>query len=379
MSTAFASFIAQTGALCPIGRGIDQIDASVRTGLARFRESPVHDRRFEPVRLSLIPEDQLAPLAPELETQGFTSRQRRMLRLAAPALLEALAGLPPGEPPPAAFIGLPEPRINAPIPLAPAKFFQALNTQASAAIDVSATNRASAAFDVNASQLFPAGRAAALIALAHAHQHLVQRRANYALVGGVDTFLDLALLAELDLEERILGPRVMDGFIPGEGAAFILLSVHRPSAAPLSNPHDRSDVAILGTGTASDPGHRYSQQPALGEGISNAIEQLLSTPQLNLAPASILDVYAGLNGESFQGKEWGVARLRHAPLFAPNSRTHHPADCYGDCGAATGALLLALAHRNLIRNAAHGSSGAALVWASSDREERGCAVVGSLR
>ena len=48
-------------------------------------------------------------------------------------------------------------------------------------------------------------------------------RRRRSIVGGVDTYLDLRLLATLDAEQRILGPRVMDGFIPGEGAAFYRL------------------------------------------------------------------------------------------------------------------------------------------------------------
>jgi len=50
----------------------------------------------------------------------------------------------------------------------------------------------------------------------------------------------------------------------------------------------------------------------------------------------------------------------------------HPADKYGDAGAATGAILMALAAKSLASGA---RSGPALVWAASDREPRACAIL----
>ena len=78
--------------------------------------------------------------------------------------------------------------------------------------------------DLQRSAIVPHGRAAGLMALELAMNALQSNPAGTVIVGGVDTFLDLRLLATLDQEQRILGPRVMDGFIPGEGAAFFVLS-----------------------------------------------------------------------------------------------------------------------------------------------------------
>ena len=56
-------------------------------------------------------------------------------------------------------------------------------------------------------------------------------------VGGVDTFFDLRRISVLDSESRILCPSVMDGFIPGEGAAFLVLKDANRSQA--ATPHMR--------------------------------------------------------------------------------------------------------------------------------------------
>jgi 3-oxoacyl-[acyl-carrier-protein] synthase-1 len=82
--------------------------------------------------------------------------------------------------------------------------------------------------------------------------------------------------------------------------------------------------------------------------------------------------FAGFNGESFDSKLWGVARLRHTDFFAPTMAIEHPADKFGDAGAATGAILAALAAMSLTTGT---RKGPALVWAASDREPCACAVI----
>ena len=83
-------------------------------------------------------------------------------------------------------------------------------------------------------------------------------------------------------------------------------------------------------------------------------------------------VFAGLNGESFGAKEWGVARLRHGPFFDRTGTMDHPADAFGDAGAALGALMLAITQHVLV----HGKKAPpAIVWSSSDLADRGCAYL----
>jgi 3-oxoacyl-[acyl-carrier-protein] synthase-1 len=345
--------IESVGAMCAVGRGTSQVYASVRTGIGRIAASSVYDRHFEPIHMALLPEDALEPLADELEPLPLTSRRRRMVRLAAPALREAMADVAEDVPPMPLFIGLPEPRPGAP-PVEQAHLTGALTAQTGIV------------FDEDGSVVFPRGRASVLFALEAGVQCLREGRAESVLVGGIDTYLDLALLGELDLEGRIHGPRVVHGFVPGEGAAFLRLTFARASRrAP---PHPR--VTILGVGTAQDPGHRYSDQPALGEGLSHAMEMMFAT--LPRSTALIENTFAGFNGEMFGAKEWGVASLRHHERFSPAAKIEHPADCFGDTGAATGALLVVLAHTSLTRG---DRTGPALIFSASDGEDRACALI----
>jgi len=342
------AIIGATSVLCSIGGGTEQVWASARAGIARIASSHVMDRHFDAIQMGLVPEDQLPPLNPELDAIGLPSRARRMLRLAAPALAAVTQGM---KPPLKLFVGLPELKPDK------APWLGEFIAHLAKASDVP--------IDVAKSVAIPRGRASALRALEEALQSLAADPTAPVVVGGVDSFLDLRLLAELDAEQRILGPRVMDGFIPGEGAAFFVL--HAPNDAGALR------TALLdGVASANDPGHRYGSEPAKGEGLATAIENLRGSLKEKSGP--IATTFAGFNGESFEAKMWGVARLRHADFFAPTMSMEHPADKYGDAGAATGSILTVMAAAALSRD--H-RPGPALVWAASDTEMRACALISS--
>ena len=335
--------IVDCNALCSVGRGPEQIWASVRSGIARVENSRVLDREFETIRMGLVNEDALAPLPPEVDALPLPPRARRMLQLGAPTLQALGASI--GEGPMQLFLGVPE--VDARREPWITSF--ALHLAECAAVKLDTPN----------CRVIPAGRAAGLIALDLALAALAANPSRRVVVGGVDTFFDFNLLARLDREGRVLGNRVMDGFIPGEGAAFFVLSAQL-DGAPL--PGGRA-VRVLGTATTRDPGHRYGSEPARGEGLSIALDALRE--KVGSFPAPIGTTFAGFNGESFDAKLWGIASLRHRELFAPAMRMQHPADCMGDTGAASGALLTVLAAAALTRGE---RVGPALVWAASDRE-----------
>jgi 3-oxoacyl-[acyl-carrier-protein] synthase I len=297
--------------------------------------------------MGLVPEDALGVLVEEIDQLPLPSRARRMLRLAAPALKATASELTGPVP---IFLGVPALAADD----APWLAHLPAYLQKLSGVEV----------DRARSLVLPLGRAAALLALERALQSLRSGEVETVVVGGVDTFLDLRLLAELDGEGRILGPRVMDGFIPGEGAAFYVLS------AADDRKTDGARVVVHGAASAMDPGHRYGTAPAKGEGLAEALAQLRQ--RMPPLPGPVSTTFAGFNGENFDAKLWGVARMRHSDLFSPGMVIEHPADTFGDGGAAMGAILVALAAESLRTGT---RAGPALIWAASDREPRGCAVV----
>jgi 3-oxoacyl-[acyl-carrier-protein] synthase-1 len=340
--------IGATHVLCSIGSGTDQVWASARAGIGRIGNSHVMDRHFEAIQMGLVPEDALGALVPEIDALPLPSRARRILRLAAPSFQAVAKGVGRAVP---LFIGLPDlPSAEAPWLVHVPAYLQKLT-------DV--------AVDRQRSVVVAKGRAAGIMALELALNALQADPTATVIVGGVDSYLDLRLLATLDGEQRILGPHVMDGFIPREGAAFYVLSGNEAPGAPANGPR----AVVNGAASTMDPGHRYGDAPAKGEGLAVALSQLRQRAG-QLPP--IGTTFAGFNGESFDAKLWGVARLRHNDFFSPAMVIDHPADKFGDAGAAMGAILVALAAKSLATGT---RSGPALVWAASDREPRACAVL----
>jgi 3-oxoacyl-[acyl-carrier-protein] synthase-1 len=131
---------------------------------------------------------------------------------------------------------------------------------------------------------------------------------------------------------------------------------------------------VAGVGRGHEAGHLYSSEPHRGDGLAAAVRAALDAGAGAEADPSarVACIYAGLNGESYWGKELGVAQIRCADRLLDPIRIEHPADCCGDAGAALGPLMLGLAALDLARGRVDGPC---LVWAGSDRGERVAALL----
>lgn len=345
---ATSAAICGIGMITAIGGNALQTLASFRASLTRYAESPVLNKRFDPMTMALVPEDVLPPLSEEVAAQkGLTARHMRMLRLATPALQEATQSLDSPDALPL-LLAVPE-SLKGRLPSAPDNLVELLTMQTEVLLDPAA------------SKLFRTGRAAGLQALEEAIALLAGGAHDQVLIGGVDSYLDLNLLATLDQEDRILANGVMDGFAPGEGAGFLLLASPTASGS-------RAIATLHKPGLADEPGYRYSKQPYQGDGLSNAMRSAIDGHD----GGPIKTVFGSLNGESFGAKEWGVAASRNQAALADPLRFEHPADCFGDLGAAAGPVLAGLAALGLRAGVVPGP---ALVWCSSEGRQRAAATL----
>lgn len=315
--------------------------------------------------MHLVDELYLDPLNPVIDPAGCTATHRRMLRLAGPALAEALA---PGGPPLPLLLALPEVPVDGRDPVGDS-FIAQLSVQAGVKLDE------------RKSTTYRQGGAGALYALSDALALLAGGSVSQVAVGGVDTFLDLRRLGWLDAQGRIHGFYSRLGFFPGEGAGILLLRASSPGRSLSAQP--QAMARVLGVGTGNERGHRYSKEPYRGDGLSEAFDALFAVvPERE---PRVRCVYAGFNGEEMAAKEWGVAQIRHAERFAGELQVEHPADCIGDAGAALGAIMLGLAAVEVSRAHAHlpgagptggvDDPGPCLVWCTSDREARAAALL----
>ncbi len=78
--------------------------------------------------------------------------------------------------------------------------------------------------------------------------------------------------------------------------------------------------------------------------------------------------YSSMNGEHYWAKECAVAMLRNEHHLQEQITVAHPADCYGDLGAATGSVLMGLAAHALLTT--DPGPTAHLVYSASDGAPR---------
>jgi 3-oxoacyl-[acyl-carrier-protein] synthase-1 len=356
MMSQKSAVILAIGMITPVGIGAKQTAASIRAGISRFSETSIYDKWFEPLVMSVLPDDVLPPQAEELrKIPSLTTRQTRMLKLATPAIQEALENVPNTEEIPL-YLGVPESLPQRPEALDDI-FIEHLVTQAGVGLNIAT------------SKICPQGRAAGLVALKEAIDSLASGKVQFAVVGGVDTYLDLYLLGTLDMEGRILGPNTMDGFVPGEGAGFLLLGSPDKSSDLGIEPIAKIQAVDIG----HEGGHYYSEEVYRGDGLAEAFQATFS--YYDGSTGKIRTVYAGLNGENFGAKEWGVAYMRSKTHFEDDFRLEHPADCFGDPGAALGPLMAGLAAIGLANKTI---AGPCLVWCSSDFGTRAALILGAL-
>lgn len=343
--TSSKIYVAAIGMLTPLGFDSVSTAAAVRAGMSAYEDSSQYNKKFHPMRMALVPEDALPPLNPELEfAAGITARQNRMLRLATPALQEVMCKISLKDPPPL-FLALPE-SIPGYLSIISTSFLSHLMMQTGIAIDQ------------KSSRIVATGRAGGLDAIDLAFKYFHASGKDVVLVGGVDTYLDSLLLGTLDNDNRVLADNISDGFAPGEAAGFLLLVSERV----VSKLPYKAKAALYAPGLANEKGHRYSQEPYLGEGLAEAFSKAI----MNSSNLPISSIYASLNGENFGAKELGVASMRNKNAFADQVKVEHPADCFGDIGAAFGPVLIGLTCFN--------SPGNYLGYCSSDQQSRAAVV-----
>jgi 3-oxoacyl-[acyl-carrier-protein] synthase-1 len=318
-------YVAGVGMITPVGFDAASTTAAVRAGVSAYKASEHYNKNYNPMRMAVVPEDALPPLNPSIISNvGLTSREQRMLRLVAPALEEVMQSVSLTIAPPL-LLAVPESLPESPISIK-SKFLDYLVTQTGIQINKPF------------SRIMAKGRAGGIKVVEMAFKYFDTTGNDAVLIGGVDTYIDNNLLGRLDYQDRILAEEIMDGFVPGEAAGFMLLV----SSRVIDKLPHRPLASLSYPGIAEEKGHLYSEEPYTGEGLALAFHRAIEQ-----ADSKILhSIYASLNGESLGAKEYGVAYLRNKSAFAEDLSVVHPADCFGDIGAAFGPVLMGIAALN---------------------------------
>lgn len=318
-----AIYIANTGMINSIGYDTKMVHAVWRAGHSAYEISNHMTRDRHLATLAKIPSEAESPLVEQLdERSDIRPRDKRLLGYAQIAIEQALSRHQGAEVPllltgPENYSGFTNQLPN--------DFLRYLSQQTQAPIDYSA------------SRLSSLGRAGVIESLRLAEHYLRSYNFPAVLVGGIDSGQYDAWLQKLDADGRLKTerPEPEDGFVPGDGAAMLLLTLD-PSASLCT---EQYRFRLAPPGIAEEAGHLYSDHPNLGAGLDRAVKEAAS----HLPSATkISRLFSSANGESFWAKELGVAVLRSSDIFQDLEHLH-PADCYGDIGAATGATLIGVA------------------------------------
>jgi hypothetical protein len=196
--------------------------------------------------------------------------------------------------------------------------------------------------------------------VARAAALLSKGRVDSCLLGGVDSrviFEDREAFEELGL---VLTPDFPAGFIPGEGAAFLLL---RPS-----NWAGESLGTVDSAAQATESGHRLSGSPPVAEALTQVARAALQNAGGGAAPVVVL---SPVNGSPWISSEWGYL-LTRVPALG-NGDHIFPAGAFGEMGAADGPVAACMAIRGFARGYLKQSQ--AMVVLSSECGRKGAVMM----
>lgn len=345
-------YLAGMGMITSVGGSALTTAAAVRARRKGMRTSETFkNRACKPLTLATVPDAALPEFAGALQTHEDINLPIGRMLLMAHATLEDIQVLYPETQPLPVMLAGPAAYTGQEVPFSHA-FFDLLAEQTGIE------------FDWPNSRLLAMGRSGVLTGIDMAIKYLNLGTGNYVLVGGVDSYQDHDLLLQLDARDRIKTEDAKDSFIPGEAAGFLLLTNKPERAQRFGN----FKIGLTAPGLAEESGHLYSEQPYRGDGLAHAFQVALA----NAPGLTIQTIYSSMNGENHWTKELGVAQIRNSHAIAEDVKIEHPADCLGDTGAATGAVLIGLAALDLQKG---WRKGPALVYCSSDHAPRAAVCV----
>ena len=213
------------------------------------------------------------------------------------------------------------------------------------------------------------GRAAGLDALTAAIEDLAGGLVQAAIVGGVDSQIRPDSLERLKRAGQLRSATNNHGIIPGEAAGFVLLETRASVEARGAD----SLAQVMGLGSALEP-TVGTENPSHARGLTESVQRAVRQAGLKDGPPLVV---CDLNGDRYRAIEWGLTDPRALRHLGGKVDLWHPADCIGDCGAATG--LVDLIWGTEAMNKGYALNERVLVWGASENGFRAAAVVGGMK
>ena len=200
-----------------------------------------------------------------------------------------------------------------------------------------------------------------------ASRQIRQGQIEFCLIGGVDSYMEAETLEWLDDEGQLMSGQNRSGFPPGESSGFCLLASRETAY------RNRLTILaeIVGVATTIEKNRIKTETICTGDGLSSAFYAI--TSKIKLPEEKINAIYCDINGERYRTEEFVFTALRQQAAFVDVHDTTHPADCWGDIGAASGPLFTCLAVASSQRGYAKGLR--SFIWTSSEGGQRSGALL----
>ncbi|WP_437641900.1 beta-ketoacyl synthase N-terminal-like domain-containing protein [Sorangium sp. So ce854] len=284
----------------------------------------------------------------------------RLLSLATPSLLQATYAVRAG--------AAGQRRAPGPLPLfvaLPSRTRPGFDARAAQHLLAALEARSQVPIDHDSSRLIFGCRGGGAAAVELALAELRRGKHDAVVVGGVDSYFDPDALDSLDQALRLHGPSTENGFIPGEGAGFLTLALrHRAGALERHG-------QLLSCAVEDEPRPYGSDEPCMARGVTQAIKRAASRA-LGAESRRIPWMLTDVANERHRVEEWTFGAMRNAAAFSADAVHEQPLLQTGDLGAASAAVLLAIAAVRWQTGCAPGDC--VLVATHSDGPERGVIV-----
>jgi 3-oxoacyl-[acyl-carrier-protein] synthase-1 len=210
------------------------------------------------------------------------------------------------------------------------------------------------------------GHAGFAVALNSAVSALGSAKIDKAIVGGVDSLLDLDTLWWLRYQGRLKTPDQSNGLQPGEACAFILLERTLDALQRQASIHAYVGGIFFGEEKKPLLDGELSDGEALNEIIAKWMNASADTT------GGKIWIICDQTGEPYRAMEWGSAQVKLQKAY-PDFKDPviwFPAASFGDTAAASGAVSACICCSSFVKKTA--SSNAALILSSSEGAHRSC-------
>jgi len=193
-------------------------------------------------------------------------------------------------------------------------------------------------------EVIPQGNASMHFAVNEVSKRIECCPTAICIVGGIDSLLMQSSLKWFDQVGRLKSDSdgCHQGLIAGEAVGFIIIE----DAAQARKENRPVLARITGLGLSVEPDTRATNSPSRNSGLTNACHAAMTGVKDN----DIRALFSDLNGEKLRSKEWGMADMRCFKERHEDRKMWHPANCYGDIGAASGTLLANIVTQGFVRN-----------------------------